>query len=286
VIKIGRTHLQDATPLRLGQEIGGWAAQLRQARAWVEAAQPALLQLAAGGTAVGTGLNAHPRFGDELARRVGAKTGLPFTSAPNKFAALAGCEALSALAGALATLAGALFKVANDVRWLASGPRCGLGEIQIPENEPGSSIMPGKVNPSQAEALMMVCLRVLGNHGAVAFAASQGNFELNVCRPLIAQAVLDSIELLASACLSFERFCVRGLEPKRGALAANVERSLMLVTALAPHIGYDAAARIANRAHADGTSLREAALALGLVSAEQFDAWVSPSAMLGPDGEA
>jgi fumarate hydratase class II len=286
VIKIGRTHLQDATPLTLGQEIGGWAAQLRQARAWVEAAQPALLQLAAGGTAVGTGLNAHPRFGDELARRVGAKTGLPFTSAPNKFAALAGCEALSALAGALATLAGALFKVANDVRWLASGPRCGLGEIQIPENEPGSSIMPGKVNPSQAEALMMVCLRVLGNHGAVAFAASQGNFELNVCRPLIAQAVLDSIELLASACLSFERFCVRGLEPKRGALAANVERSLMLVTALAPHIGYDAAARIANRAHADGTSLREAALALGLVSAEQFDAWVSPSAMLGPDGEA
>jgi len=283
VIKIGRTHLQDATPLTLGQEIGGWAAQLRQARAWLEAAQPALHQLAAGGTAVGTGLNAHPRFGDELARRLAAKTGLPFASAPNKFAALAGCEALSALSGALATLASALFKVANDVRWLASGPRCGLGEIQIPENEPGSSIMPGKVNPSQSEALMMVCLRVLGNHGAVSFAASQGNFELNVCRPLIAQAVLDSIELLGGAALSFEKFCVRGLEPKHAALAANVERSLMLVTALAPHIGYDAAARIANRAHAEGSSLREAALALGLVSAEQFDAWVKPEAMLGEE---
>lgn len=282
VLKIGRTHLQDAVPMTLGQEIGGWAAQLRASRAAIEAAKPGLLELAVGGTAVGTGLNAHPRFGEEVAARLARMTGLGFESAPDKFAALAGHEALASLAGALATLATSLYKIANDVRWLASGPRCGLGEIRIPENEPGSSIMPGKVNPTQAEALIMVCLRVFGNQSTVTFAASQGNFELNVCKPVIAHAVLQSIELLADAMHGFDTHCLRGLEPVREVLADRVERSLMLVTALAPRIGYDDAARIAKKAHTDGTSLREAALALELVDAASFDEWVRPERMVDP----
>jgi fumarate hydratase class II len=282
LVKIGRTHLQDATPLTLGQEIGGWAAQLRLAMEALRATQPRLHLLAIGGTAVGTGLNAHPRFGDEVAAVLARETGLPFSSAPNRFAALAGHEAMAELSGALATLAGSLVKIANDVRWLASGPRCGLGEIRIPENEPGSSIMPGKANPTQAEALSMVCLQVMGNQTTVAFAASQGNFELNVCKPLIAHAVLQSLSLLAGAAAGFDAHCARGIEPREDVLAAAVERSLMLVTALSPHIGYDAAARIAHRAHAENVSLREAALADGTVSAEDYDRWVRPEAMLGP----
>ncbi len=282
VLKIGRTHLQDATPVTLGQEIGGWAAQIRLARTFVAAVEPALFELAMSGTAVGTGLNAHPSLGAEVARRLAEQTDLPFVSAPDKFAALAGHEAMAALAGALGTLAGSLIKVANDVRWLASGPRCGLGELTIPENEPGSSIMPGKVNPTQAEALVMVGLQVLGNQTTVAMAASQGNFELNVCKPVIAHAVLQSIGLLADAITSFEAFCIRGMEPRLDVLEQTVERSLMLVTALSPHVGYDEAAKIAKKAHADGSSLREAALALGSVSAEDFDRWVRPEDMVGP----
>ena len=282
VVKIGRTHLQDATPLTLGQEIGGWASQIGLARAALDAGAPRRLALAIGGTAVGTGVNTHPAFADEVVRRLAEKTGLAFTSAPDKFAALAGHEAMVELSGALANLAGAFFKVANDVRWLASGPRCGLGELRIPANEPGSSIMPGKVNPSQAEALVMLCLQVQGHHATVVAAASQGNFELNVCKPLIAYDVLESIALLADGVASFDRHCLAGLEANAAVLAENVRRSLMLVTALAPHIGYDEAARIAKKAHAEGTSLREAALALGSVDAEQFDAWVRAERMLGP----
>jgi len=282
VIKVGRTHLQDATPVTLGQEIGGWAAQVRLARTAIEAALPSVCQLAVGGTAVGTGLNADPRFGEEVSRRLSECCQLPFVSAPDKFAALAGHEALVMLSGALGTLAGALVKVANDVRWSASGPRCGLGEVRIPENEPGSSIMPGKVNPTQAEALIMVCLQALGNHTTVSVAASQGNFELNVCKPVIILNVLQSIRLLADAMRSFDEHCLAGLEPNREVLESAVERSLMLVTALAPHIGYDEAARIAKKAHAENLSLRDAALALGSVTAKQFDAWVVPQQMLGP----
>jgi fumarate hydratase class II len=283
VIKIGRTHLQDATPLTLGQEIGGWLGQLRNARRILEATEPVLLELAIGGTAVGTGLNAHPRFGAEVAHRLAEKTGLDFVPAPSRFAALAGHEALAALAGGLGTLAGALIKLANDVRWLASGPRCGLGELSIPENEPGSSIMPGKVNPTQAEALIMVCLQVLGNQTTVAVAASQGNFELNVCKPVIAHATLQSIGLLSDAVASFDAHCARGLEPNREAIQEYVDRSLMLVTALAPHIGYDDAARIAKAAHAEGLTLREAATRSGRVSEAEFDEWVQPRRMLGPE---
>jgi fumarate hydratase class II len=285
VVKIGRTHLQDATPIALGQEIGGWAAQVRNARKTLDAAESGLFDLAIGGTAVGTGLNAHPRFGAEVARRLAEQTGLPFVSAADKFAALAGHEGMAALSGALGTLAGSLLKIANDVRWLASGPRCGLGEIRIPENEPGSSIMPGKVNPTQAEALIMVCLQVFGNHTTVSVAASQGNFELNVCKPVIVYNVLQSIRLLADAVGSFEQHCLRGLEPDRAVLAENVAKSLMLVTALTPHIGYDEAARIAKKAHAENLSLRDAALALGSVTPEQFDAWVRPERMLAPEPE-
>jgi len=282
VVKVGRTHLQDAIPVTLGQEIGGWAAQLRLARRAIAAAEPSLFELALGGTAVGTGFNAHPRLGEEVAQRLHEETRLPFVSAPDKFSALAGHEAVCALSGGLTTLAGSLFKIANDVRWLASGPRCGLGEIRIPENEPGSSMMPGKVNPTQAEALIMVCLQVFGNHTTVSFAAGQGNFELNVCKPLLVYNVLQSVQLLADAMRSFDANCVSGLEPNRARLSQTVERSLMLVTALAPHIGYEEAARIAKRAHAEGLSLREAALSLGSVEASQFDAWVRPETMLGP----
>jgi fumarate hydratase class II len=285
LVKVGRTHLQDATPLTLGQEIGGWAGQLRVARAGLLAVEPLLFELAIGGTAVGTGLNAHPRFGAEVARRLAEQTGVPFAVAANRFAALAGHEALAATSGSLGTLAGALTKLANDVRWLSSGPRCGIGELHIPENEPGSSIMPGKVNPTQAEALLMVCLQVQGNHATASLAAGQGNFELNVCKPVIAYDLLQSIALLADAMRSFDVHCMTGLEPNRERLEHNVSRSLMLVTALSPHIGYDEAARIAKKAHAEGTSLREAALALGTVEARQFDEWVRPERMLGPSAD-
>ena len=282
VVKIGRTHLQDATPLTLGQEISGWVAQIDLARAAIDAAQPAVYQLAIGGTAVGTGLNAPPEFGERTAQQIAKLTALPFTSAPNKFAALAGHEALVALHGALKTLATALMKIANDVRWLASGPRSGLGEIVIPENEPGSSIMPGKVNPTQSEALTMACAQVMGNDVTVGIGAASGNFELNVFKPVIIHNVLQSIRLLADASRSFEQFCAAGIEPNRDRIADNLERSLMLVTALNPHIGYDNAAKIAKKAHKDGTTLKEAALALGLVSAKDFDDWVDAKKMTNP----
>jgi fumarate hydratase class II len=282
VVKIGRTHLQDATPLTLGQEIGGWIAQLDLSRRAIESALPLVHELALGGTAVGTGLNTHPEFAERSAKTIATLTGLPFRSAPNKFAALAGHEALVALHGAVKTLAAALMKVANDVRWLASGPRSGLGEIVIPENEPGSSIMPGKVNPTQSEALTMVCAQVMGNDVAVGIGGASGNFELNVFKPLIIHNVLQSLRLLADAMTNFDRFCASGIEPNRTRIQENLERSLMLVTALNPHIGYDNAAKIAKKAHKDGTTLKEAALALGLVTAEQFDQWVDARRMTKP----
>ena len=282
VVKIGRTHLQDAVPLTLGQEISGWVSQLDHGIVHVVQALPHLLELAIGGTAVGTGLNTHPEYAERVARRVAALTGHPFVSAPNKFEALAAHDALAFASGALRTLAGSLMKIANDVRWLASGPRSGIGEIRIPENEPGSSIMPGKVNPTQAEALTMVVVQVYGNDTAVAFAASQGNFELHVYKPVIIHNVLESVRLLADGCRSFRVHCAEGIEPDRARIADLVGRSLMLVTALNPHIGYDKAAAIAKKAHAEGTTLREAALALGFVTAEQFDMWVDPAKMTGP----
>ena len=282
IVKIGRTHLQDAVPLTLGQEFSGYAAQLDAGIARIEATLPGLLALAIGGTAVGTGLNAPAGFGDAVARRLAALTGLPFTSAANKFAALAAHDDLVMASGALRTLAGALMKIANDLRWLASGPRSGLGELTLPENEPGSSIMPGKVNPTQCEALTMVAVEVIGNDTAVAIAGAQGNFELNVFKPLIIFNVLRSVHLLADACARFREFCVEGVEANRARIAELVDRSLMLVTALAPHIGYDRAAAIAKRAHAEGLTLREAALASGYVTAEQYDRWVRPADMVGP----
>ena len=282
IVKIGRTHLQDATPLTLGQEFSGYVAQLDFATQLIEAALPPLLQLAAGGTAVGTGLNAHPEFAERIAAELATRTGLPFVSAPNKFAALAGHDALVAAHGALKTLACALMKLANDVRWMASGPRSGLGEITIPENEPGSSIMPGKVNPTQCEALTMLCCQVLGNDVALNFGGASGNFELNVFKPLIAHNFLQSARLLADGMRSFDVHCARGIEPNRERIAELMERSLMLVTALAPHIGYDNAARIAKQAQRDGGTLRQAALALGLVTPEQFDQWVAPLEMTRP----
>jgi len=284
VVKIGRTHLQDAVPLTLGQEISGWVSQLDHGIAHVRQALPHLLELAIGGTAVGTGLNAHPEYGERVAARLASLTGHPFVSAPNKFEALAAHDALAFASGALRTLAGSLMKIANDVRWLASGPRCGIGEIRIPENEPGSSIMPGKVNPTQAEALTMVVAQVYGNDAAVAFAASQGNFELHVYKPVVIQNVLASIRLLADSCRSFRVHCAEGLEPDRRRIAELVDKSLMLVTALNPHIGYDKAAAIAKKAHAEGTTLKQAAVALGFVTSEQFDAWIDPSKMVRPGG--
>src|SRR5213594_713773 len=282
IVKIGRTHLQNAVPLTLGQEFSGYVAQLDASIAPIEATLPGLLALAIGGTAVGTGLNAPAGFGDAVARRLAALTGLPFTSAANKFAALAAHDDLVMASGALRTLAGALMKIANDLRWLASGPRSGLGELTLPENEPGSSIMPGKVNPTQCEALTMVAVEVIGNDTAVAIAGAQGNFELNVFKPLIIFNVLRSVHLLADACARFREFCVEGVEANRARIAELVDRSLMLVTALAPHIGYDRAAAIAKRAHAEGLTLREAALASGYVTAEQYDRWVRPADMVGP----
>ena len=281
VVKIGRTHLQDATPITFGQEVSGWVAQLDHASAHLRDALPHLCELALGGTAVGTGLNAHPEFGARVARALAGATGLPFVSAPNKFEALASNDAIVHAHGCLKGLAAALTKIANDVRWLASGPRAGLGEITIPENEPGSSIMPGKVNPTQCEALAMLCCQVMGNDVAVAMAGAAGQFELNVNKPVMIHNLLQSVRLLADGMLSFEAHCARGMAPDRARMAELVERSLMLVTALNPHIGYERAAQIARQAHASGSTLREAALASGFVTAEEFDAWVVARAMLG-----
>ena len=281
IVKIGRTHLQDATPLTLGQEISGWVAQLAHGERHIRAALPHLYELALGGTAVGTGLNAPKGYAVAVAAELARLTGYPFVTAPNKFEALASCDALVNAHGALKTLAASLMKIANDVRWLASGPRSGLGEISIPENEPGSSIMPGKVNPTQCEALTMLCAQVLGNDVAVNIGGASGNFELNVFRPLVAHNVLQSIRLLADGMVSFDEHCAVGIEPNRGRIEELLERSLMLVTALNPHIGYDKAAFIAKKAHKEGSSLREAAIASGYLTPEQFDAWVVPANMIG-----
>ncbi len=282
IVKIGRTHLQDAVPLTLEQEISGWVSQLDHALARLEAAMPHLYELAIGGTAVGTGLNAHPEFPERAAKKIAELTGYPFVSAENKFEALAAHDALVAAHGALKTLAVSLMKIANDIRWLASGPRCGIGEITIPENEPGSSIMPGKVNPTQSEALTMVCAQVFGNDVAVNVGGSSGNFELNVFKPLIIHNVLHSVRLLADACESFEEHCARGIEPNRDRIREHLERSLMLVTALTPVLGYDRAAEIAKKAHRDGLTLKEAVLALGYLTAEEFDRHVRPERMVRP----
>jgi fumarate hydratase class II len=280
LLKIGRTHLQDAVPLSLGQEFGGYVAQLSLARDTLLTSLPQLHQLAIGATAVGTGLNAPPGFSEAVAERLAKRLGLPFSAAPNKFQALAGHEPLAAVHGALTVLAGSLMKIANDIRWLASGPRCGLGELVLPENEPGSSIMPGKVNPTQCESLTMVAVQVMGNNTAVQMAASQGNFELNVFKPLIAWNLLESIELLTGACAGFREHCIEGLRANELRLQELLGNSLMLVTALTPAIGYDRACAIARHAHHHNLSLREAALGLGEISAAEFDQLVRPEAML------
>jgi fumarate hydratase class II len=282
IIKIGRTHLQDATPLTLGQEFSGYVAQLEHACAALRAALPLLQELAIGGTAVGTGLNTHVEFAARVCARVSKESGIAFSEAKNKFAALGGHEALVFAHGALKTLAAAASKIANDIRLLSSGPRSGLGELRIPENEPGSSIMPGKVNPTQAEALTMLAAQVIGNDVAVAIGGASGHLELNVYKPMIIHAFLQSARLLADGCRSFEEHCARGIEPNEERIRALVEGSLMLVTALAPHIGYDRAAEIAKKAHREGTTLRAAALALGYVSAADFERWVRADAMIGP----
>ncbi len=320
IVKIGRTHLMDAVPLTLGQEFSGYVAQLDYGIAAIRQSLPMLYELALGGTAVGTGLNAHPEFAVRSAKAIADLTGLPFVTAPNKFQALAGHEAMVFASGALKTLATGLFKIANDIRWLASGPRCGLGELTIPENEPGSSIMPGKVNPTQSEAMTMVCVQVMGNDAAIGFAASQGNFELNVFKPVIIHNFLHSVRLLSDACRSYREHCAadlpetdyealeyvtnpdtgrvevdqaklrpkspmknrKGIDANRKQIAGYLANSLMLVTALNRHIGYDAAAKIAKAAHHNGTTLREEAVASGLLTGEQFDAWVRPEAMTGP----
>jgi len=281
IVKIGRTHLQDATPLTLGQEISGWASQLRHGEQHVQDALPHLCELAVGGTAVGTGLNTHPEFAVRVSAELARATGLNLVSAPNKFEALAAHDAIVHAHGALKTLAASLTKIANDVRWLASGPRCGLGELVLPANEPGSSIMPGKVNPTQCEALVMVCGQVFGNDVAINWAGASGNLELNVCKPLLAHNFLQSVRLLSGAMRSFDQHCAQGMEPDRARIADLLERSLMLVTALSPHVGYDKAAEIAKTAHREGLGLRQAALASGYVTHEQFDAWVRPEAMVG-----
>jgi fumarate hydratase class II len=280
LIKIGRTHLQDAVPLTLGQEVSGWIAQLELGLGTLRACLPQVRALAIGGTAVGTGLNAPPGFGEAVASRLSERLGLPFTSAPNKFQALAGHEPLAAAHGALTVLAGSLMKIANDVRWLASGPRCGLAELILPENEPGSSIMPGKVNPTQCESLTMLAVQVMGNNTAVQMAASQGNFQLNVFKPLIAHNLLESIELLRGGCDSFRAHCVAGMQADEARLADLLDRSLMLVTALTPAIGYDRACAIARHAHQHGLNLRQAALELGEISGEEFDRCLRPQEMV------
>jgi len=282
VIKIGRTHLMDAVPLSLGQEISGWAQMLDNDLKRVAATLPQLYELALGGTAVGTGLNTHPEFAVKAAAKIAALTGQPFVSAPNKFEALSGHDALVFAHGALKTLACSLMKIANDVRWLASGPRAGLGEIHIPENEPGSSIMPGKVNPTQSEALTMICAQVFGNDVAINVGGASGNFELNVFKPLMIHNFIHSAKLLAKGVESFTHHCVEGLEPNAARIDELMKKSLMLVTALNPHIGYDNAAKIAKKAHAEGTTLKDAALALGLVKAEDFDKWIKPEEMIHP----
>ena len=281
IVKIGRTHLQDATPLTLGQEFGGYARQIELGIKRVEGTLPHLYLLAQGGTAVGTGLNAPPGFGERFAETLAAISRIPFGAAPDKFEALASHDALVEASGALNVLAASLTKIGNDIRLMGSGPRCGLGELHLPENEPGSSIMPGKVNPTQVEALLMVAAQVMGNHVAITFAGSQGQFELNVMKPVIIYNLLQSIRLIADAVRSFADHCVAGIAPDRERIAALVERSLMLVTALAPHIGYDKAAQIARKAHVENLGLKEAALALGYVSAEDFERWVRPEAMVG-----
>ncbi|WP_279213208.1 class II fumarate hydratase [Delftia acidovorans] len=281
IVKIGRTHLQDATPLTLGQEISGWVAQLAHGEKHVRAALPHLYELALGGTAVGTGLNAPKGYAEGVAAELSQLTGYPFVTAPSKFEALASCDGLVHAHGALKTLAASMMKIANDVRWLASGPRSGLGEISIPENEPGSSIMPGKVNPTQSEAVTMLAAQVFGNDVAINFGGASGNFELNVFRPMVSHNFLQSVRLLADGMKSFNDHCAVGIEPNRERITELVQRSLMLVTALNPHIGYDKAAYIAKKAHKEGSSLREAAVASGHLTGEQFDAWVIPAKMVG-----
>ncbi|WP_332119240.1 class II fumarate hydratase [Azorhizobium caulinodans] len=282
IIKIGRTHTQDATPLTLGQEFSGYAKQVENGIARIESTLPALMQLAQGGTAVGTGLNAPVGFAEKVAEKIAAITGLPFTTAPNKFEALAAHDAMVFSHGAINTVAASLFKIANDIRFLGSGPRSGLGELALPENEPGSSIMPGKVNPTQCEALTQVCVQVFGNNAALTFAGSQGHFELNVFNPVMAYNFLQSVRLISDAAVSFTEHCVVGIEPREDNIKAGLERSLMLVTALAPKIGYDAAAKIAKTAHKNGTTLREEAVGGGYVTNEEFDAVVRPENMISP----
>jgi fumarate hydratase class II len=285
IVKIGRTHLQDATPLLVSQEVGGWAQQLDDGARAVRWCQPAIYELALGGTAVGTGLNTSPRYAALAAEKIATETGLPFVTAPNKFSALAGHDALVLAHGSLKTCAVALLKIANDVRWLGSGPRCGLGELRLPENEPGSSIMPGKVNPTQCEALAMVCTQVLGNDVTISLAGSQGNFELNVYKPVMIHNCLESIRLLTDACDSFRENCISGLELDEQRVDNLMQQSLMLVTALNRHIGYDNAAQVAKKAYQEGITLREACEALGHLSGEEFDAAVVPGKMVGPREE-
>lgn len=281
IVKIGRTHLQDATPLTLGQEISGWVAMLEHSLKHIDNSLPHLSELALGGTAVGTGLNTHPEYAVRVAEELAAITGQPFVTAPNKFEALATCDALVHAHGALKGLAASLMKIANDVRWLASGPRCGIGEISIPENEPGSSIMPGKVNPTQCEAMTMLCCQVMGNDVAVNMGGGSGNFELNVYRPMVIHNVLQSVRLLADGMESFNAHCAVGIEPNRERISQLLNESLMLVTALNTHIGYDKAAEIAKKAHKEGLTLKASALSLGYLTEGEFDAWVRPEAMVG-----
>src|SRR5579883_693505 len=282
VVKIGRTHLMDAVPLTFGQEFSGYIAQLESGVTRIRTALPELTELAIGGTAVGTGLNTHPDFGRRCAERISELTGIKFVDAPNKFAALAGHEAIVAASGALKALATALMKIANDIRWMGSGPRCGLGELSLPENEPGSSIMPGKVNPTQSEAMTMVCTQVMGNDAAIGFAGSQGNFELNVFKPVIIHNLLQSVTLLSDACTSFAKYCVDGIQPNRSQIEHYLKSSLMLVTALSPHIGYDNAAKVAKLAHQRGITLRAACEELGMMSGAEFDRLVRPEKMIQP----
>ncbi|MBV8771209.1 MAG: class II fumarate hydratase [Deltaproteobacteria bacterium] len=282
IVKIGRTHLMDAVPLTMGQEFSGYIAQLDQDVARIKAALPDVLELAIGGTAVGTGLNTHPQFAERCAARIAEITGLPFTSAVNKFAALAAHDALVMMSGALRTTACSLMKIANDIRWMGSGPRCGLAELSLPENEPGSSIMPGKVNPTQSEAMTMVCTQVMGNDAVVGIAGSQGNFELNVFKPVIIHNLLQSVNLLSDACRLFAKYCVDGIQPNRPQIDQYVGSSLMLVTALSPHIGYDNAAKVAKLAHEKGTTLRDACEELGFMNSSEFDRLVRPERMIQP----
>jgi len=282
IIKIGRTHLMDATPLTLGQEFSGYVAQLDHGLARIEGCLPRLYPLALGGTAVGTGLNSHRDFAVKVAKVIADLTGLPFVTAPNKFESLAAHDAIVEASGALKTLACSLMKIASDIRWLGSGPRCGLGELILPANEPGSSIMPGKVNPTQSEAMTMVATQVLGNDTAINFGGASGHFELNVFKPVMIYNLLQSIRLLGDACRSFNEHCVKGIEPNREQIAAHLKNSLMLVTALNPHIGYDNAAKVAKKAYEDNSTLKEAAVALGLLTAKEFDEKVRPEKMIGP----